>query len=239
MNLAAAKKPIILGVLFFLPVTFLLFLYPSSHNYNALDIVYEDVKDITQLLEEDQRDANFSENISVLLFLGKQPMDNATSALNLKEMIYDKFRGFKRFQVIALVHEDGRENLKELEKSLYQYDELSYWHFVFADEEEIRGIFNSLLSKGNLMEDLSFDSAFIIDQELNQRGRIDDRNKNELKRDDPVYGLYTYNCVEVAELKNKMSEDIRILFTEYRQKRKGNFNSSVRRAEDLNVNEKE
>ena len=51
--------------------------------------------------------------------------------------------------------------------------------------------------------------------------------------------MYSYNCIEVAELKNKMSEDMRILFTEYRQKRKGNFNSTTRRAEDLKNNEQE
>ena len=41
----------------------------------------------------------------------------------------------------------------------------------------------------------------------------------------------------VAEVKNKMSDDLRILFTEYRQKRKGEFDSSSRRAEDLNAND--
>ena len=47
----------------------------------------------------------------------------------------------------------------------------------------------------------------------------------------------SYNVLEVSELKNKMSEDMRILFTEYRQKRKGNFSSTTRRAEDLLNNE--
>ena len=35
-----------------------------------------------------------------------------------------------------------------------------------------------------------------------------------------------------------MNDDIRILFTEYRQKRKGNFNSNIRRLDDLDRNEK-
>ena len=30
-----------------------------------------------------------------------------------------------------------------------------------------------------------------------------------------------------------MNDDMRILFTEYRQKRKGNFDSTTRRADDL------
>lgn len=60
--------------------------------------------------------------------------------------------------------------------------------------------------------------------------------KNEIANDTPEYSLVDYNCLEVAEIKNKMSEDLRILFTEYRQKRKGNFDSSIRRADDLKTN---
>ena len=78
---------------------------------------------------------------------------------------------------------------------------------------------------------------FIIDTEIIQRGRQDDRTDAELAKKSQVYGLSSYNCTEVSEIKNKMSEDLRILFTEYRQKRKGNFDSSSRRAQDLNTNE--
>ena len=48
------------------------------------------------------------------------------------------------------------------------------------------------------------------------------------------YILTSYNATMVSELKNKLAaEDLRVLFTEYRQKRKGEFNSTLRRAEDL------
>jgi hypothetical protein len=69
---------------------------------------------------------------------------------------------------------------------------------------------------------------------LNQRGRLDDRTENEIEKNKPEYILGSYDCIEVAEIKNKMSDDLRILFTEYRQKRKGEFNSDTRRANDLN-----
>ncbi len=237
MDFAKIKKPLILGILFFLPVTFLLFLYPSTHNYNSLDIVYESVEDITGILPAESKESDLADNISVVLFLGKHPMANATAALNLKEMIYDKFKGFKKFQVLALVHESGSEEVKDLEKELYQYDELTYWEFVMAEEDEIRDLFNSLLNTGELSADLFYPKAFIIDKELKQRGRIDDRTKTEIEKNAAPYGLYAYNCVEVSELKDKMSEDMRILFTEYRQRRKGNFNSSTRRVDDLKTDE--
>ena len=81
-------------------------------------------------------------------------------------------------------------------------------------------------------------NVFLIDKERNQRGRFDDRDKSELKKNKIIYGLSSYDCLDISVLKNKMSEDIRILFTEYRQKRKGKFNSTSRRADDLKGNEK-
>jgi hypothetical protein len=238
MSLSKIKKPVILGILFFLPVIFLLFLYPSTHNYTSLDVVNENIEEITSLLSVNDRDLDFQDNITVLAFLGKDPMLNAVSALNLKELIYNKFKGFKRFQIIALVHEKSEEKTLDLQKELYKHDELDYWHFVYGADKEIERIYNSLLTKNALNANLASDEVFIIDKDRHQRGRWDDRTDNEMARNDSIYGLYSYNCIEVAELKNKMSEDMRILFTEYRQKRKGNYNSSSRRSEDINTNEK-
>ena len=231
-------KPIVLGVLFFLPVSFLLFLYPASHNYNTLDVVYENVEEISHLLTEEDKDLDLKDNISILVFLGDEPMTQATVALNVKELVYDKFMGFKRFQILALYTGKNPEQIQELKKQLITYDTLDYWHFIEASSEETEKLYNSLLSEESLSAKYASPNIYIIDKELNQRGRLDDRTKPELERDDPVYGLYAYNALEVAELKNKLSEDIRILFTEYRQKRKGNFDTTKRRAEDLGVDEK-
>jgi len=233
MGFSRFKKPIILGILFFLPVTFLLFLYPSKHNYESLDIINKNVEDIRGLLTEKEKDYAFQNNITVLTFLGQQPYQKAISALNLKELIYDKFKGFKRFQVIALVPNGSKDQVQLLKKELYQYDDLKYWHFIFCDDNDIRNIHNSLLNKSALSDDLSSEEVYIIDKELNQRGRIDDRTEPEREKQLEAYGLYSYNCIEVSELKNKMSVDMRILFTEYRQKRKGNYDSSSRREENL------
>jgi hypothetical protein len=238
MNKKNVKKTSILGILFFLPVVFLLFLYPSTHNYNTLSIVNENVLDISTLVSESDHKDQLKDHLTVLGFLGTNPMDHTIMALNLKELIYDKFKGFKGFQVLLLVSEGSREQIAALEKELYQYDELKYWHFVYADNYEIENIFNSLSSKQNLDHNYATNEVFIIDRELNQRGRLDDRTDGEKERNAPIYGLESYNCIEIAVIKNKMGDDMRILFTEYRQKRKGNFDSSSRRAEDIKTDEK-
>lgn len=223
------KKYGILGVLFLLPVIFLLFLYPSKHNYNPLDIIGDNVSDIVSFSE----DVKLQNNITVLGFFGKNPLDKFITASNLKELIYDKFKGFKKFQIVIVLPEGSQEQIKLLDREIRNGDELKYWHFVYASDGAIRNLYSSLSSNKNLDKDLATDNVFIIDKDLNQRGRIDDREDSEIEKTEPIYGLDSYNCVEVAEIKNKMSEDVRILFTEYRQKRKGNFNSSTRRAADI------
>lgn len=233
MNKKLVKRNLILGILFFLPVIFLLFLYPAQHHYNSLEVVKHNVKDLNGFVSDTKDTIVLKDHITVLGFLGKQPMNNAISALNIKELVYDKFKGFKKFQVVMVVPKGTNEEVESLKKEIYSYEDLKYWHFVFADDKDIQQLYTSLKVDSQLDESLASSNVFIIDKDLNQRGRIDDRSDNELSSNKPIRPLMAYNCIEVAEIKNKMSEDVRILFTEYRQKRKGNFNSSSRRAEDL------
>lgn len=230
------KRNLTLGVLFFLPVMFLLFLYPSTHNYTPLEIVKSTVSDIDTFIAFEEDPVLLKERITVLIFLGTQPMDYTIAALNLKELVYDKFKGFKNFQVVSIVRNGAQDQVEKLKDEISSYEELKHWHFVYGTQSDIFQIHKSLRSKKQLDSNLSSPLVYIIDKDLNQRGRIDDREKNEIANDTPEYSLVDYNCLEVAEIKNKMSEDLRILFTEYRQKRKGNFDSSIRRADDLKTN---
>ena len=235
MTKKSFKKTLILAILFFLPVIFLLFLYPSKHNYNALDIIAENVTEVSSFTSEEGEEISLEDNITVLGFFGADPMEKATVASNLKELIYDKFKGFKRFQILILVPEGTEAQVKLLRSELLKYDELKYWHFAYGHEQDINKVFNSLKSTSILNANLGSDHVFIIDKERNQRGRIDDRTEREIEKSAQVYRMPSYNCIKVADIKNKMSEDMRILFTEYRQKRKGNFNSTSRRADDINT----
>tara|TARA_B110000971_G_scaffold67845_1_gene69567 strand:- start:589 stop:1308 length:720 start_codon:yes stop_codon:yes gene_type:complete len=238
MNITKLKKPFVLTVLFFLPVLFLLFLYPSKHNYKTLDILKKDLPELTNFVDKNGDDLRLENHLTVLGFLGETPMDDAILALNLKELVYDKFRGFKRFQIVVLVPESAKAQVALLEKELNQYEFLEYWKFGFGSKEDVLAAYQELKISAVLDASLKTSDVFIIDKELNQRGRLDDRDKNEIKRNSPIFGLSSYDCLEVSVLKNKMSEDVRILFTEYRQKRKGNFNSTSRRADDLKGDEK-
>lgn len=239
MDFKKVKRYVVLGILFFLPVTFLLFLYPATHNYKPLDIVNESVLDLQQFTSDSNENILLEEHITVLGFLGENPMDYVIAASNLKELMYDKFKGFKKFQIVIVVPDGTQKLTEELKKEINSYEDIRFWHFVYAQPLAIQKLYNSLKSNSPLNESLATNSVFIIDKDLNQRGRIDDRTDNEIAKNKAVHGLNAYDCIEVAEIKNKMSEDMRILFTEYRQKRKGDFDSTTRRANDLKEQDEE
>ena len=231
------RKWFILGILFLLPVIFLLFLYPSTHNYNTLDIVNEDIVEIDFLNFIDDNETTFEENITIANFLGDNPTKYITGALNLKELVYDKFKGFKKFQIISIASSGSEKLLMDVKKELLKSDELKYWFFATASDKKISQVYKSLRTSKKLDSTNYTSQVFIIDKQRNQRGRIDDRNDDQVENNIDKFGLYSYNSVIVSEIKKKMNDDIRILFTEYRQKRKGNFNSSIRRISNLDGNE--
>lgn len=235
MKANKTKRNLILGILFFLPVAFLLMLYPAKHNYEPLNVVNEKVSDIENFISDRNEKIVMKDNITVLGFLGKSPMDKSIGASNLKELVYNKFKGFKNFQIVIVVPEGTETEVMNLKKEVNTYEDLEYWHYAFATEGEIKMLYSTLKSKELLVDDLSLNSVFIIDKDLNQRGRIDGRTEREVEDNKPVFSVYSYNMYEVSEIKNMMNDDIRILFTEYRQKRKGKFDdSNTRRSKDLN-----
>jgi len=234
MKTNKTKRYIVLGILFFLPVAFLLMLYPAQHHYEPLNVVNKNVTDLEHFSSETTDAILLKNHITVLGFLGKTPLNNIIEASNLKELVYDKFKGFKKFQIVIVVPEGTEQDIKELKKEINTYEDLKYWHYVYGTEGEIKTLFSSLMSKEKLSEDLSTNHVYIIDNELNQRGRLDGRDEKEVEERKPAFSVYSYNTIEVAEIKNMMSDDVRILFTEYRQKREGKFeNSDTRRNREL------
>ena len=227
------KRNIVLSVLFFLPVAFLLMLYPAKHNYTPLDIVNENVNEITDFSSDYESEIVLTNHITVLGFLGKNPLSNITMLSNLKELVYDKFKGFKKFQLVLVLPQGVEAEIKTLHKEIAKYEDLRFWHYIYSSEADIKTLYNSLKIESPLKDNLSIDDVFIIDKDLNQRGRLDARGEKQIEEKKPITTLSAYNCIDVSELKNMMSQDVRILFTEYRQKRKGKFNSTTRRADDL------
>ena len=64
---------------FFITSSFLLFLYPSTNNYNTLDIVQENIHELDSLNFVDNNSTTLESNITILNFLGDDPENKLTS----------------------------------------------------------------------------------------------------------------------------------------------------------------
>ena len=236
MGVSKTKRNLVLGILFFLPVAFLLMLYPSTHNYDPMEIVDANVIDLNLFTPEGDTPIVLEDYITIIGFLGNNPEQHLIAAANLKELVYDKFLGFKKFQVVIVLPKGTESQAAAVDKEIDNLGDMRFWHYVFGEPNDIKEVFGSLKVEEPLDANLFTDHVFVVDKDLKQRGRLDDRTDKEKENKDDSYALYSYDCIEIDEIKNKMSDDLRILLTEYRQKRKGKFNSSSRRKGDLNTN---
>ena len=71
----------------------------------------------------------------------------------------------------------------------------------------LQGQFNSLQTQLSLDENNSSPYVFIIDKKRTLRGRNDDED---------VGTLYGFDATSVAEINNKMVDDVKVILAEYR-----------------------
>ena len=116
-------------------------------------------------------------------------MDHEVAVSNIKELVYDKFKGFKRFQIVFVLPNGAQEDAEKLQNEINSYEDVRFWYFVFGEPNDIQNLYSKLKSNSSLKFDLSTEDIFIIDQDLNQRGRLDDRDKRELKSNKTIYPL--------------------------------------------------
>ena len=192
------KKFTLLFLLFIAPLLFYIFLSKGIYHYANLPILTENVFDISG-------EESFKDHYSIVSFIGDDIEKSKNKLFNLNEVIYKRFHGKKYFQSVVIVPFELREDIQELKERLGTYADASKWKFVFMAKEDIVSVFNSFDTPFIINDDFSSDYVFIVDRELRLRGRKDD--------DDSVDGkLYGYNMNSVAELKNKMRDDIEIIY---------------------------
>ena len=144
--------------------------------------------------------------------------------------------GFKNFQFVMLVSEGQEEKIEKLKNEISRFTkELAYWNFVVVDDEELNRVFQNLESPLSLDDKLSSDFVYIIDRERSLRGRLDDRDDDEIESGRTPYKLYGYDTLEIKQLVDKLTSDLRVLFQEYRDQK----NKSSERREGIYQEEKE
>ena len=141
------------------------------------------------------------------------------NAFNLNQKVYKRFYEFNDFQFVMILPKGTEAKVAELQKELGELADVRKWKFIFIEPSEIESVFSSL--KTNLELDASYSTpyVFIIDKDKSLRGR--DKEENNAI-------LYGFDATSVAEINNKMIDDVKIILAEYRLAlKKNNANRDI------------
>ncbi len=195
------KKTVVLVILFVLPIVVYLFFASGVNNFGKLATLTEQVNELNST------DIKFQDNITILGFLGNNLESKKGNAFNLNQKIYKRFHEFNDFQFVMVMPKGTEEKVSELKDELSNLADVSKWKFVYADDNEIQDLFLSLQTDTQLDADMGSKYVFIIDKDRNLRGRTDDEEEGT---------KYGFNTNSVADLNNKMEDDVKIILAEYR-----------------------
>lgn len=201
-----SKKRFVLIALFVFPLLFFLILSTGINNFKKLPVLTTTI-DLTEI--ESIERTSLKDKVTVVCFIGSDINNKKGGLSNLNQKIYKEFYGYIPFQIIAIYPDGSQLETIKLKSELGKYTDMSKWEFIPLQSETIKSIFNRLKTSGNLDQNLYSNRAFLLDKENNLRGRNDDKD---------IEGgyLYGYNMHSVAELNNKMEDDIKVLLYEYR-----------------------
>jgi hypothetical protein len=197
------KKFWVLFSLFILPLVFYIFLSKGIYKYSNLPILTEEVVDVNEISLTNK--ATFSEYLTIVCFLGNDINTAKGSLFNLNQTIYKRYYGKPYFQAIAILPEGTENEYKATIEELSAFTDVSKWSFVYLSEQNIQLLFNSFETPFQLNKNLYSEYAFIVDMNLNLRGRKDDEDTENGK-------LYGYNMQSVSTLRKKMKDDIDIIY---------------------------
>ncbi|WP_435624677.1 hypothetical protein [Flagellimonas sp.] len=208
------KKTFVLIVLFIFPLVAYLFFASGVNNFGKLPILTENVPEPIEFSGDNQ----LADKITILGFLGNTIDKKKGNAFNLNQKIYKRFSEFNDFQILMIAPKGLEDEVTALKGELGTLSEVDKWNFAFGEENDIQSFFRSLETNLELGQDLSTPYVFIIDKDRNLRGRNDDEDEGV---------KFGFNTTSVAELNNKMEDDVKIILAEYRLAlKKNNANRS-------------
>ncbi|TXD49860.1 hypothetical protein [Polaribacter sp. IC073] len=195
------KKRVVLFLLFIFPLICFLLLSTGKNNFTKLPVITTNVTDVSEIDETNQ--FKLVDHVSVICFLGNDVDKNKAGLFNLNEKIYKEFTKNKKFQIIAVFPQGKESDAQKLKKELGAFTDMKNWHFLSASKKNIESFYASF-SVDEPLTDLSSTKAFLVDKGLSLRGRIGEEEN-----------IFGYDMNSVAELKNKLKDDIKVVYYEY------------------------
>ena len=198
------KKRFVLIALFVFPLLFFLILSTGINNFKKLPTLTKSVS--LQALKDS---VSLTDHVTDLSFLGNDVVTKKGGFFNLNQKIYKEFYGYRPFQIIAVYPKSSENDVEKLKSDLSAFTDMTKWNFLAMNKETIQSLHKNLKTEKKLDSSLYSKRVYLLDKELNLRGRDKDgEEKNEI--------MFGYNIESVAELNNKMEDDIKVLLYEYR-----------------------
>jgi len=205
----AFKKYVVLGILFVFPIVIYLFFASGINNFAKLPVLTENLPEISSWTTLRKDIVQFKDRITIIGFWGSGIENKKGDAFNLNQKIYKRFYQFKDFQFVFVVEDGRQEEIKTILSELQEGvgTDMVKWNFIFGSTNQIKALFESFNSDVTLSPQQSTSTVFIVDRSLKLRGRDDDED---------VGTLFGYESSSVAELNNKMTDDVKVILAEYR-----------------------
>lgn len=214
------KNKIVLISLFALPIVIYLIFSTASHNSLFLPILSKNNTEIPQNwtgLKGSK--VALKGKITVLGFVGNNVIENRGNFFNLNQKIYNKYKDFTDFQMVMVTPKGNETKAQQIIDELAPITgDMKGWKFVFAAPDEVQSFYDSYKLVGKLDENFGTPAVFILDKEINLRGR-----KGKNKKGVEEY-KESYNTISAADLHNEMTDDVKIMLREYRLALKKNKN---------------
>jgi hypothetical protein len=226
------KNKLVLISLFILPIAIYLVFSTASHNSLFLPTISKNNLDIpSEWSSLDGNPLSMKGKITILGFVGENVIENRGNFFNLNQKIYNKYKGFKDFQMIMVVPKGNEKKCQQIIDELAPITgEMTGWKFAFSTPDSIQDFYDSYKLIGQLDEKKGTPAVIIVDKELNHRGR---KGKNKKGEDE---FKESYNTISASDLHNEMTDDVKIILREYRLALKKNKNE---RKDDFRDNIKE
>ncbi len=203
------KKYLVLGILFILPIVMYLFFASAVDNFSKLPVLEESVGSLDNFESLTGERITLKDKITIVGFFGEGIHNKKGNAFNLNQKIYKKNYEFTDFQFVIILPYGSENAAKELLGELDDITDVSEWNFLFGTPESIQSFFRELKTPYTLDKGNATNYVFIIDKDMNLRGREENLEKKEQK----VYG---YDTSSVADLNNVMVDDVKVILAEYR-----------------------
>lgn len=198
------KKNLVLFVLFILPIVAYLFFASGVNSFIKLPVITSKVSDFGAWKDLNGNTMRLKGKITVLGFGGYDLYENRGNLFNLHQKIYERYHEFKDLQFIYLCPVGTEVTGREIKNKFASFADVSNFHFVYATDKEILSFFEDLKVKEKLSQKLSTPNIFLIDKNLQLRGRNGDEYKE------------SYNTFHPSEISNELLDDFKILLYEYR-----------------------